>query len=128
MAGDAQTGLVVRSLDEPDERREPPQIRVDVVTIGDATIARASAEPGWRWSESVRPIAGTDSCEVAHTGYVVKGRLGIRMDDGTEAEVSAGQAFACGPGHDGWVIGDEPAEFLEFSSAAAQEYAAGASR
>ncbi len=119
-----QASLTVRSMDEPDERREPPLIRVDVTTIGDTMIARAVAQPGWRWSESVKPIAGTDSCEVPHTGYVVSGRLHVRMDDGTEAEIGPGNVFSCVAGHDGWTVGDEPAVFLEVSPAAAQNYAA----
>ncbi len=65
-----------------------------------------------------------DSCEVAHTGYVVSGRLHVRMDDGTEAELGPGDVFTCAPGHDGWTVGDEPAVFLEVSPAAAQNYAA----
>jgi mannose-6-phosphate isomerase-like protein (cupin superfamily) len=115
--------LVVRSMDEPDERREPPLARVDVTNSGDTTIARAVAQPGWKWSTSVKPIAGTDSCEVAHTGYVISGRIHIRMDDGSEAELSAGDVFTCAPGHDAWVVGDEPVEFLEVAPIAAQTYA-----
>ena len=116
--------LVVRSMDEPDERREPPLARVDVCNIGDTTIARAVAQPGWKWSESVKPIAGTDSCEVAHTGYVISGRLHIVMDDGNEADLKGGDAFTCAPGHDAWVVGDEPVAFLEVAPVAAQTYAA----
>lgn len=115
--------LVVRSMDEPDERREPPLARIDVATIGDTTIARAVAQPGWKWSTSIKPIAGTDSCEVAHTGYVIAGRLHVKMDDGDEAELTAGDVFICAPGHDAWVVGDEPVQFLEVAPKTAQEYA-----
>lgn len=111
-------GLVVRSMDEPDERREPPLARADVTTIPGATITRVVAQPGWRWSVCVSPIAGTPTCQVPHSGYVVSGRLGILMDDGAEGELSAGDAFYTAPGHDGWVIGDEPAVFLEVTPAA----------
>ena len=111
-------GLVVRSMDQPDERREPPLARADVTTIPVATITRVVAQPGWRWSVCVSPIAGTKTCQVPHSGYVVSGRLGIRMDDGAEGEFSAGDAFSTAPGHDGWVIGDEPAVFLEVTPAA----------
>ncbi len=116
--------LVVRAMDDPDERREPPLVRVDVTTIGDTTMARATAEPGWRWSTSIKPIAGTESCEVPHTGYMISGKLHILMDDGTEADLSPGQVFTCSAGHDGWVVGDQPAQWLEVSPAAATTYAA----
>lgn len=120
-----KTGLQVRSMDQADERREPPLACIDVTTIGESTIGRAVAQPGWRWSTSVKPIAGTESCEVAHTGYVVSGRLHIAMDDGQEQDLKAGDVFVCAPGHDAWVVGDEPVQFLEFSTAAAQAYASG---
>jgi hypothetical protein len=82
--------------------------------IGDQTIGRGTFEPGWRWSNNVKPIAGTDSCQVSHLAYVVSGRMGIRMDDGTEVEVAAGDVFACPPGHDAWVVGDQPCVAVDF--------------
>lgn len=112
-------GLHVRPMDQPDERMEPPLARVDVTTLDGTTIMRIVAEPGWRWSTSMGPTAGTESCEVAHTGYLISGRLGIRMDDGTEGELAGGDAFTLAAGHDGWVIGDEPVVLLEVSAAPA---------
>lgn len=112
---------ILKRLDDPDEVREFEKGRVEVVHLGDATIARLLLEPGWRWSEHVRPKVGTDSCQVFHTGYVVKGRLATRMDDGTEFEMGPGEAAVIPPEHDGWVVGDEPVEYIEFTGAA--EYA-----
>jgi len=80
---------------------------MDVVELGNVTVGRATFEPGWRWSEHVKPVAGTDSCLVPHVGYIISGRLGIAMDDGTEQEFGPDEAFVIPPGHDGWVVGDE---------------------
>ena len=79
---------------------------------------RAVFEPGWRWSESVRPIVGTNSCQTAHLGYVVSGRMHVVMDDGTEAEAGPGEVFAIAPGHDAWIPGDEACVVIDFQGAA----------
>jgi hypothetical protein len=105
-----------KSLGSPDETRTFDRGSVEVVKLGGHSIGRANFEPGWRWSDCVKPIAGTDSCKVAHVGYVVRGRLHVRMDDGTEMEVGAGDAYSIAPGHDGWVVGDEPFQSVEFES------------
>ena len=105
-----------------DEVREFPKGKVEIAKLGDAVIGRATFQPGWRWSESVKPIVGTDSCQVPHNGYVVAGRLGIKMDDGTEFEVGAGDAYDIPAGHDGWVIGDDNYVGVDFSPAM-QDYA-----
>ncbi|MGH2442112.1 MAG: cupin domain-containing protein [Chloroflexota bacterium] len=89
--------------------------RVDTVYLGEITANRAIMQPGFRWTEHIKPKAGTDLCQVRHTGYVVSGRIGIRMADGTEGEVSEGYAFDVLPGHDMWVIGDEPYVSVDFS-------------
>lgn len=116
--------LVSKSLDTPDETR--PFVsngHVDVVVVGPVTVGRIVCEPGWRWSEHVGPLAGTDSCEATHAGYVISGRMVIRMDDGTEVETVPGDAVYIGPGHDAWIVGDEPCVMLDFSGMA--EYAKG---
>jgi mannose-6-phosphate isomerase-like protein (cupin superfamily) len=87
---------------------------LDVHRMGDSGVMRAVFEPGWRWSKDMAERAGTKSCQVAHVGYVVSGRMKIVMDDGTEAEVGAGDAMSVEPGHDAWVIGDEPCVVLDF--------------
>jgi quercetin dioxygenase-like cupin family protein len=112
-------GVIVKSLERPDESRTPSERgRIDLVTLDQTTVGRAVFQPGWRWSEDVKPVAGTELCEVTHTGYVVSGREGVRMADGTEVELGPGDAFVIGPGHDAWVIGDEPCVTLDFSGTA----------
>jgi quercetin dioxygenase-like cupin family protein len=97
--------LETKSLDAPDETRPFEKGRAELVTLGGVTVGRAVLEPGWRWSEHVKPIAGTSSCEVAHTGYVVSGRLRVVMDDGSEGDAGPGDAFVIPPGHDAWTVG-----------------------
>src|SRR3712207_1649092 len=87
---------------------------MEVVTLGATTVGRATFEPGWKWSSNVKPIAGTDSCQVSHLGYVESGRMRVFMDDGSEGEVNPGDVFAIPPGHDAEVIGDEPCVLLDF--------------
>src|ERR687898_189379 len=94
-------GLEVKSFDSPDEVREfEGKGKADVVNVGGRTIGRGRFEPGWKWSNNVKPIAETDSCEVSHLGYVVSGRMKVMMDDGSEGEIGPGDAFAIPPGHD----------------------------
>ena len=87
--------------------------RVDIVTVGDVQIGRGVFEPGWRWSTHVKPIAGTDSCQAVHTGYVVEGRMAVRMDDGDEVEYGPGDAFHMPAGHDAWIVGDEQCVLID---------------
>jgi hypothetical protein len=104
----------VRSFDNPDEVREFPNGRLELVTIGGVTVGRATLQPGWRWSESVQPIAKTDSCEAPHFQYQLSGVMRVRMDDGTELESHAGDVTVFPPGHDGWVVGDESVILVDF--------------
>jgi mannose-6-phosphate isomerase-like protein (cupin superfamily) len=110
------TILAKKSIDQPDEHREFKLGHIDVSSTDGATLGKAVFEPGWRWSECVGPIAGTPSCEVHHNGYVLSGRLHVRMDDGGEAEVGPGDLFVVSPGHDAWTVGDEDCVVLDFSS------------
>jgi hypothetical protein len=113
------SSLMVKSLDRPEEARPFADMgRVELVTLGQPTVGRATFEPGWRWSEHVKPQAGTALCEVTHTGYVGSGGEMVRMADGTDAELKPGDAFAIGSGHDVWVIGDEPCVTIDFSGTA----------
>ena len=118
--------MLGKSLDSPDETREFENGKMDVVNLGEVTVGRAVFEPGWRWSENVKPIAGTDSCQVPHVGYVVSGRMVVKMDDGTEHEFGPGDAGTIPPGHDAWIEGDEACVWLDF--AGAEHYATGASQ
>ena len=88
--------------------------QLSVITMDGIAVGRAVFNPGWRWSEHVRPIAGTDSCEAAHAGYVLSGRLAVRMDDGTQEEFGPGDTMVVEPGHDAWVVGDEPCVMLDW--------------
>ena len=102
------TTLEARNIDQPQESRPfRAHGQMDVVTLGDLTLGKGTFEPGWRWSEDVKPIAGTGSCQVRHTGICVSGRMTVRMDDGSEATVGPGDVMVIEPGHDAWVVGDE---------------------
>ena len=103
-----------KSFNKPDEVRTFTKGKVEVVTLGEATIGRATFEPGWRWSTCVKPLANTTSCEAAHFGYQVSGTLRIRMDDGTELECKAGDVALVPPGHDAWVVGNAPVVIVDF--------------
>ena len=116
-------GVQLLDFDSPDETRSPDKTRVDVVRLGDTTAARFAFEPGWKWSECVKPVVGTDSCQVRHVGVVQSGRLAVRHEDGSEAQVGPGQAYVIEPGHDAWVVGDERFVALEFESGSAEKYA-----
>jgi len=109
--------LESQSFDKPDETRTFDKGHMDLVTLGDVTIGRAVFEAGWKWSECVKPIAGTDSCEVAHTGYVLSGRLHVVMNDGTEGDAAPGDMFVIAPGHDAWTVGDEACVVLDIQGA-----------
>jgi len=108
--------LEKKSFSAPDETRSLTKTKVEVVTLGDMTAMKTTFEPGWRWSEHVRPKAGTQSCQAFHFGYVLSGRQHVVMDDGTEAEFGPGDVVVVPPGHDAWVVGDEPYVGLDFQS------------
>jgi mannose-6-phosphate isomerase-like protein (cupin superfamily) len=116
-------GVEKRDFDSPDETRTPDKTRVDVVHVGGTAAARMRLEPGWRWSECVKPVAGTESCQHRHVGIVRSGTMRVFHDDGTELEISRGDVYVIEPGHDAEVVGDEPVEAFEFEQRAAEEYA-----
>jgi Cupin domain len=107
--------IEVKSFDSPDETRPfEGKGHADVVNLAGQTIGRGTFEPGWRWSENVKPIAETDSCQVAHLGYVLSGRMKVYMDGGSETDVGPGDVFAIPRGHDAEVVGDEPCVMVDF--------------
>jgi hypothetical protein len=105
------------SFEKPDEVRHFPHGRVEIVTVGGAEIGRLVLEPGWRWSNDVKPIAGTDLCEAPHMQYHVSGRVHVVMADGTEFEAGPGDVTSLPQGHDAWVVGDEPVVVVDWYGA-----------
>jgi len=102
-------GLFRKNFDSPDETRpfEAGMGKVEVINTDGGVVGRATFEPGWRWSKHVKSIAGTDSCQAAHTCYLVSGRMMVVMDDGEEIEYGPGDFASIAPGHDAWIVGDE---------------------
>ena len=109
--------LETKSHDTPDEVRAPNKTRLEVVRLGDFTLGRMSLQPGWRWSECIKPVVKTDTCQMAHVGYAVSGRITIKMNDGTQKTISKGMSYTIPPGHDAWVEGAEPFVGIEVMSA-----------
>jgi len=116
-------GVEKRNFSSPDETRTPDKTRVEVVRMSGTTAARFTMEPGWRWSECVKPVAGTESCQHKHIGIVQAGRMRVTHDDGTVVDLSPGDAYVIQPGHDAEIVGDERFVGFEFEPSAAEEYA-----
>ncbi len=109
--------LEKRSFAKPDESLSPPKSRMETLSLGNLTLSRNIFEPGWRWSVYIKPIAGTPSCQKHHVGYCLSGTMAARLDDGTKIEFGPGEVVDIPPGHDGWVVGNEPVVLLEFGCA-----------
>ena len=107
----------VKSHNSPDEVRAPNKTRVEVVKLNDYTIGRFNFEPGWRWSECVKPVAKTDHCQASHVGYAVSGSIIVQLTDGTKKTIKPGDSYTIPPGHDAWVVGDEAFVGIEVMSA-----------
>ncbi len=110
-------GVETRDFMSPDEVRSPDKASIALVGLAGGQVGQYTFRPGWRWSECIKPIVKTDTCQVDHIGYVVSGRLGVRHEDGTEVEVGPGSVYRIAPGHDGWTIGSEPVVVVEFQGA-----------
>lgn len=106
-----------KSFDAPEETRSFERGIAEILTVGGAEIGRLTLQPGWRWSEHVKPIAGTDLCEAPHFQYHVSGRLHVQMADGSEFEVGPGDISSLPEGHDAWVVGDEPVVVVDWFGA-----------
>ncbi len=108
-------GLEIKKPDSPDEVRPfADKGKAHIVNLSGGAVGKGVFEPGWRWSEHVKPIAGTDSCQTAHMGYVLSGRMHIKMDDGSEGQVGPGDVVQIDPGHDAWTVGDEACVMIDF--------------
>ena len=112
--------VILKRFEQPDEIMTFEKGRFEVVHVGGMTIGRASYEPGWRWSEHIGKARGEKLCMVEHVGIVVSGKSGLSMQDGTVREMMAGDVFYVAPGHDSWVIGDEP--YVSLHLMGAEEY------
>ena len=115
--------ITVRGFDAPDETRSPDNALVEVIDLDSAKVARMTLQPGWRWSESVKPLAGTANCRARHLGLALSGRIHVVHEDGTECDIGPGEAYVIEPGHDAWVVGDEPLVAYEFESSTAAQFA-----
>ena len=104
-----------KSLDSPDETRSFDKGKIELANFADITIGRGILEPGWSWEKCVKPLVKTNSCQAPHTQYIVSGRIRVVMDDGTEDEFSAGDAAIIPPGHNAWVVGNEPVVAIDFT-------------
>jgi len=111
-------GVEHRDFTKPDETRTPDKTTVELVNVAGGQIGRFTFQSGWRWSECIKPVAGTDTCQVEHIGYCLSGQIHVTHDDGTEADVIGGEVYRIGPGHDAWVVGSEPMVSVEFQGAA----------
>jgi quercetin dioxygenase-like cupin family protein len=113
-------GLIRKSLDAPDETRpfEGGKGQVELVNTEFGAVGRATFQPGWRWSEHVKPIAGTDSCQAPHLGYCISGRMHVVMDDGEEMDFGPGDFSVIPPGHDAWIVGDEACVVVDWQGMA----------
>jgi EutQ-like cupin domain len=115
--------MISRNLDrKPDDVRKFTNGKVDLANLGDTVIGRITLQPGWKWSNDVKKIVNTNSCQLPHTQYVISGSLRVRMDDGTEQEFGPGDAMYVPPGHDAWVVGNQPFVAVDFTGM--KEYAA----
>ena len=103
-----------RSFEGPDDTKTMDKTTMELVDLAGGRIQRTTFQPGWRWSECVGLTMGADRCQVEHIGYAVSGHLHVEHDDGTTNEIQGGDVFRIAPGHDGWVVGDEPLVMIEF--------------
>jgi hypothetical protein len=111
------TKFETKSHSSADEVRAPTKTRVEVVRLPGYTLGRLNLEPGWKWSECIKPVVGTDSCQVSHVGYAVSGRLTVKLNDGTQKTIEPGMSYTIPPGHDAWVEGNERFVCMEVLSA-----------
>jgi hypothetical protein len=109
------TQIEQKSLSKPDENRTFDKGQVELISIGGVTFGRATLQPGWKWSTCVKPIVKTSSCQASHLEYHVSGKLHVVMDDGTQAEFGPGDVANIPPGHDAWVVGNEPVVIIDIT-------------
>jgi mannose-6-phosphate isomerase-like protein (cupin superfamily) len=103
-----------KNFENPDETQNIPNLKVHTIKMSDQKIIKQVYEPGWKWSKDVKPLVKTESCQMHHVGIFVSGKMRVRLNDGTETEFRAGDVANIPPGHDGWVVGDEPVVYYSF--------------
>jgi len=109
----ATSRFEVRSHTAPDEVRAPEKTRLEIVRLEGFSLGRMTLSPGWRWSECIKPVVKTDTCQLSHIGHAVSGSITVRLEDGTQKTIVAGESYSIPPGHDAWVEGSEPFVGLE---------------
>lgn len=107
-----------KNFRQPDEVRSLPKVNSQLVSLNGQVVMKGKYEPGWKWSESMKPSVGTDSCQIHHLVYVESGKMTVKMNDGKEITLGPGDAADIPPGHDAWVVGDEPCVLVDFKGAA----------
>lgn len=115
------TKLEAKSHNTPDEIRQPDKTKVEIVRLEGHTFGHFNMKPGWRWSECIKPVVHTESCQLSHVGYAVSGSLTVKMNDGTQKTIKAGDSYTIPPGHDAWVDGNE--DFVGIEVTSAEQYA-----
>jgi mannose-6-phosphate isomerase-like protein (cupin superfamily) len=110
-------GLEKKSFNAPDERRTPPNTTMDTIRFGDRIVTRLTYQPGWRWITDIKPVAGSELCQVNHFVYVLSGRTHVAMADGTQVDIGPGDVATIPSGHDAWVVGNEACVLIDFGGA-----------
>ena len=110
-------GVEARDFSSPDETRSPDKTLIELLSIGGGQIGRYTFQPGWRWSECIKPVVQTESCQVEHIGYMISGGLHLEHEDGTKQDITLGMVYRIAPGHDAWNSGSEPTVVVEFQGA-----------
>ena len=110
------SNLAKKSFDKPDEIKTPDKAHTSTIHFGSVAATKIVLQPGWKWSECIKPIVGGDSCQAGHVGVILQGSMHVVHDDGTEITVSAGDAYTFAPGHDGWVVGNDELIAYEFNN------------
>jgi hypothetical protein len=111
--------LIKKNFASPDTTMSPPHVSVETIKIGEMTVMKQTYQPGWKWSEHMKQVAGTESCQMHHFGVWISGRMHVKADDGQEMDMGPGDVSDIPPGHDAWVVGDQPAVLYSFNCGSA---------